>query len=223
VAAAIEAAQAERVAVCLTGGSTPEALYRRLAEAPYRERLPWARIHWFWGDERFVPAGDPLSNARMARRALLDHVPVPAENLHPIPTDAADPAEAARRYEAELKRFYGAETLAAERPLFDLVLMGMGLDGHTASLFPGSPLLDERERWVAPVAEARQEPYVSRVTLTLPAMASARLMLFLVAGAEKRPALDRVRAGEALPAARAWSDGALVWLADRAATGDADA
>ena len=135
----------------------------------------------------------------------------------PIATNAADPETAAQLYEDELKRFYGADRFDPARPLFDLVLMGLGSDGHTASLFPHAPALAEKTRWVVGVAKAGMEPYVPRVTLTFPALASTREMLFLVDGADKRTDLGRVLGGEDLPAHRAYSDGELVWLIDRAA------
>ena len=205
----------ERFAVALTGGSSPEGLYRLLASEPYRSQVPWQHVHWFWGDDRFVPQDDPRSNAGVARRLFLDRVPAPAENVHPIPTEAANPNESARRYEAELRGFYGADRLDPGRRLFDLVLMGVGNDGHTASLFPGQPQVDETKRWVVGVPQAGQEPFVPRVSLTLPALASTRDMLFLVTGRGKREILNRVLAGADLPAARAHSQGDLVWLVDR--------
>jgi 6-phosphogluconolactonase len=205
----------DRRAVCLAGGSTPEHLYRLLTTAPYRDALPWDRVHWFWGDDRFVPPDDPRSNCGMARRLLLDLVPVPPGNIHPIPTAATDVEEAARRYETELRGFYGANRLDPGRPLFDVVLMGLGADGHTASLFPGRPEVEERARWVAGIAEAGLEPFVPRVSLTLPTLASTREMLFLVSGHGKREILTRVVSGADLPAARAYADGDLVWLVDR--------
>ena len=122
----------------------------------------------------------------MARRLFLNRVPAPRQNIHPIATDTNYPEGAARLYDDELKRFYGADRLDPARPLFDLVLMGLGSDGHTASLFPHSPALDEKERWVVGVAKAGMEPFVPRVTLTFPALASTREMLFLVDGADKR-------------------------------------
>ncbi len=207
----------ERAAVCLTGGSTPQGLYRLLATGPWRSKVPWERVHWFMGDDRFVPESDPLSNIGAARRAFLDHVNAPQQNIHPIATNAGDPDRAARVYEQELKDFYGAERLSSRLPLFDLVLMGLGGDGHTASLFPHAPALDEKERWVVGVPKAGMEPYVPRVTLTFPALGSAREMLFLVDGADKRDILRRVLAGEDYPAHRARADGELVWLVDRAA------
>ena len=159
---------------------------------------------------------DPLNNMGMARRIFLDRL-APAANIHPIPTDTADPDEAARRYESELQSFYGADALDPARPLFDVVLMGVGPDGHTASLFPGYPAIEETKRWVVGVPKAHVEPFVPRVTLTLPALNSCREMLFEIAGAEKRAILTRVLDGENLPANRAQSTGETIWLVDRAA------
>jgi len=132
------AANSDRAAICLAGGSSPKQLYQLLATEAYRSQIPWDRVHWFFGDERFVPAADPLSNMAMAREAFLDSC-APAANIHPIPIDSADPKQAAHRYERELKSFYGADQLDLARPLFDVVLLGVGPDGHTASLFPGYP------------------------------------------------------------------------------------
>jgi 6-phosphogluconolactonase len=208
-----------RVAICLTGGASPKQLYQLLATDAWRGRIPWQRVHWFIGDERFVPADDPLNNMAVARAAFLDRY-APAANIHPIPTSTADPSEPDRRaalYEQELKSFYGVDELDPARPLFDLVLMGVGPDGHTASLFPGYPALDETDRWVTGVPKANVEPFVPRVTLTLQTLASCREMLFQVAGAGKRPILTRVLASENLPANRAQSCGETVWLVDQAA------
>lgn len=206
-----------RLALCLAGGSTPKRLYARLATAAYRDRVAWSRTHWFWGDERMVPPTSGDSNARMAREALLDQVPVPAANLHPIPTDGT-PEACAAAYEATLRAFHDQAAPGADRhPLFDVVLLGLGADGHTASLFPGQAGLQERERWVVAVPQAAQPPHVPRVTLTLPALASCRLMLFLVDGESKRAPLARIAAGEPLPAARAGTAGERRWLVDRAA------
>jgi 6-phosphogluconolactonase len=209
------AAAQNRAAVCLTGGSSPDGLYRLLASEPYRSSVPWDRVHWFMGDDRFVPPAHTLSNMGMARRLFLDRVA--AHHVHPILTDAGSPDAAARSYEAELKQFYGRDHLDPARPLFDLVLMGLGDDGHTASLFPHAPALGEVERWVVGVTQAGLAPFVPRVTLTFPAFASSREMLFLVSGSNKRDILARVRSGEDLPANRARSQGELVWLVDRAA------
>ena len=210
------AANSGRVAICLTGGSSPKQLYQLLATDPWRSKIPWDRVHWFIGDERFVSPDDPLNNMAMARRAFLDCY-APAANIHPIPTDCVNPDEAARRYELILQSFYGADRLDPTRPLFDVVLMGVGPDGHTASLFPLYPAIDETERWVVGVPEAHVEPFVPRVTLTLPALGSCREMLFEVAGPDKRAVLTRVLAGENLPANQAHSTEETVWLVDQAA------
>jgi 6-phosphogluconolactonase len=205
----------DRVAICLTGGSSPKKLYQLLATEAYRGRIPWQRVHWFIGDERFVPTDDSRCNMKMARDAFLDQC-APASNIHPIPTDT-NPDECAGRYARELKSFYGADRLDPARPLFDLVLMGVGPDGHTASIFPDYPAVAETERWVVGVPQAHVEPFVPRVTLTLPVLASCREMLFEVAGSDKRAILTRVLDGENLPANRARSAGETVWLVDRAA------
>jgi len=206
----------ERIAICLTGGSSPKQLYQLLATDAWRGRIPWDRVHWFIGDERFVAADDPLNNMGMARRIFLDRC-APAANIHPIPTDTGNPDESARRYESELKSFYGANELDSARPLFDVVLMGVGPDGHTASLFPDYPAIEESKRWVVGVPKAHVAPFVPRVSLTLPALNSCREMLFELSGADKRPILTRVLAGENLPANRAHSIRETVWLVDAAA------
>jgi 6-phosphogluconolactonase len=205
------------LAVCLAGGSTPERLYRTLASEPFQSALPWDRIHWFWGDDRFVPQSDLRSNVGMARRLLLNRVSVRQEMIHAIATDVGSVAGAARAYEQELQRFYGAERIDPARPLFDIVLMGMGRDGHTASLFPDHAELDEQQRWVVEVPDPALEPFVPRVTLTFPVLAAARDMLFLVSGENKRATVGHVLAGADLPAGRAYSNGRLVWLIDSAA------
>jgi 6-phosphogluconolactonase len=210
------AANGGRVAICLTGGSSPKQLYQLLATDGYRSRIPWDRVHWFIGDERFVPADHPLNNMGTARRIFLDSY-APATNIHPIPTDTANPHEAARRYESELQSFYGADRVDATRPLFDVVLMGLGPDGHTASLFPNYPALEQMDRWVVGVPKAHVEPFVPRVTLTLPALGSCREMLFEASGSDKRAILTRVLDGEDLPANRAYSSGETIWLVDKAA------
>jgi 6-phosphogluconolactonase len=208
-----------RFAVSLSGGSTPRLLYRDLAEPPYRDAFPWPRVHWFWGDERFVPPDDALSNYRMVREALLSRAPIPAANIHPVPTEGLDPEAAAATYEHELKSFYGAERLDPARPLFDVTLLGLGEDGHTASLFPGTAVLAERGRWVAAVIGAKSE---ARITLTYPALESSRHAAFLVAGDGKQAMLSRLlRGDERLPAARLHPAGTLWVFADVAAAGQA--
>ena len=212
---AIAQAGERAIAICLSGGTTPRALYTLLAQPQYAKKLPWPRIHWFWGDERFVPPSDDRNNASMARHLLLNGAPIPCENVHPIPTQTATPSAAADEYERELKDFYGAAQFASDRPLFDVTFLGIGDDGHTASLFPGSPLLGERSRWVAAVPQHQPEP---RITLTYPALASSRNVVFLVAGAAKRGILARIaEPGCDLPAARVKAAGELHWFVDRAA------
>jgi 6-phosphogluconolactonase len=205
-----------RIAICLTGGSSPKQLYELLATDAYHGKIPWDRVHWFIGDERFVPVSDIRNNMAMARGIFLDRF-APHSHIHPIPTDTANPDEAAARYERELKLFYGTGTLDPARPLFDLVLMGVGPDGHTASLFPGYPAVEEKTRWVVGVPQANVEPFVPRVSLTLPILASCHEMLFEAAGASKRAILTRVLSSENLPASRARSNGETVWLVDTAA------
>ncbi len=204
-----------RIAICLTGGSSPKQLYQLLATDAWSKRIPWERMHWFIGDERFVPPSDPLNNMAMARRIFLDRF-APDDHIHPIPTGTAAPDQSAALYERELQAFYGAVDLDPARPLFDLVLMGVGPDGHTASLFPGYPALEEIKRWVVGVHQAHVEPFVPRVTLTLPALASCREMLFEIAGKEKRAILARLSEDESLPANRARSNGETIFLVDRA-------
>jgi 6-phosphogluconolactonase len=208
------AASRGRFAIGLSGGSTPRRLYQLLAESPYRDALPWDRVHWFWGDERFVPWNHPESNYGMARAAMLAHVPVPPQNIHGVPTTGT-PEEAARAYERTLKSYYGSEELDPVRPLFDLQILGLGPDGHTASLIPGTSALEERQRWVVSVAGARPE---TRITLTYPSLESSRHVIFLVAGADKREILARALAGDQrLPAARVHPAGELTWFVDAAA------
>ena len=202
-------------ALCLSGGTTPRRLYERLAEPPYRERFPWRRVHWFWGDERFVPHDDASSNYRMVNQALLSRAPIQAENVHPIQTEGLSPDVSAAAYEQTLRSFYGAEQLDPARPLFDVNLLGLGLDGHTASLFPGNTELGERDSWVRAVVGVKPE---ARITLTYPALESCRHAAFLVAGSEKRSILERLRHGDQnIPAARVRPSGTLSIFADAAA------
>src|SRR6201994_3085862 len=187
-------ANSGQVAICMSGGSSPKQMFELLATDAYRSRIPWPRVHWFIGDERFVPPSDSHNNMSMARKAFLDQCAPPA-NVHPIPVDSANPAEAARRYERELKSFYGANTLDPARPLFDVVMLGVGPDGHTASLFPGFPAVKETSRWVTDVPKANVEPFVPRITLTLPTLGSCREMMFEASGSGKRAILSRVLHG----------------------------
>ena len=202
--------------VSLSGGSTPKALYGLLAADDFRGRFPWQRVSWYWGDERFVPHDHPESNYRMTRETMLAKARVPPENIHPVPADGT-PEDAALRYERTLRDAYGAADLDPARPLFDITLLGLGPDGHTASLLPGEPVLEERRRWVAAVAHGRPEV---RITMTYPAIESSRRVAFLVAGRDKASVLQAIRAGDReLPAARVRPVGELFWFVDRAAAG----
>ncbi len=203
-----------RLAVSLSGGSTPKLLYETLARAPWRDLVPWDRVHWFWGDERFVPPNDPASNQAMVNRAMLGRVPAPPENVHPVPTQGLSPAAAAAAYDAALRSFAAG---APGQPLFDLVLLGLGTNGHTASLFPGEAVVEERTAWAAPVSPPN-EP--TRITLTWPPLENCRAAAFLVAGADKRSVVARVRAGDqALVASRYRPSGTLSWWLDAGAAG----
>jgi len=202
--------------VSLSGGSTPKLLYEVLASDGFRTRFPWQRVLWYWGDERFVPHDHPDSNYRMTREAMLDKVPVPPENVFPMPVDGT-PAEAALRYERTLQESYGGAVLDPAKPLFDITLLGLGPDGHTASLLPGEPVLQERKRWVVAVPHGRPEV---RITMTYPVLESCRYAAFLVAGREKAAIVRAIRVGGSqVPAARIKPVGELIWFLDGAAAG----
>lgn len=205
-----------RFSVALSGGSTPRRLYELLATSPYREAFPWQRTHWFWGDERFVPHDSPDSNYRMVREAMLARVAIPSANIHPIPTEPGTPEESARAYERDLKHYYGSGELTSNQPLFDVTFLGLGPEGHIASLFPGTPALRERSHWVKAVIGAKPEP---RITLTYPALESSRAIAFLVVGVKKRPVLEQLFAGdEKIPAVHLHPTvGELRFFLDRAA------
>ncbi|HQU41573.1 MAG TPA: 6-phosphogluconolactonase, partial [Pirellulales bacterium] len=179
-----------RFTVALSGGSTPRDFYALLADpnAPYRSQLAWDKIHFFWGDERHVPPDHVDSNYRMAQEAMLSKVPLPAENVHRIQAELPDAAAAAQAYEDELRRFF--QPPAGQPPHFDLALMGLGPDGHTASLFPQTAALHEKQRWV--VDNWVQKLHTHRITLTAPVLCHAKKVLFLVASGEKAIALRDV-------------------------------
>jgi 6-phosphogluconolactonase len=197
----------------LSGGSTPRATYQLLA----CKDIDWDCAELFFSDERFVPPDDKDSNYRMVRETLLASEFVRPRKLLSIPTDST-PQSAADRYDETLRQQYGAGTLESGVPLFHLTLLGLGDDGHTASLLPGQPVLKERERWAAMVPEGRSEP---RITLTYPALESSALILFLVSGAAKRDALAQARAGVG-PAGGIKPQGKVLWLVDEAAAGEED-
>jgi 6-phosphogluconolactonase len=206
-----------RFMVALSGGSTPRALHERLARSPLSESVEWAKVHVFWGDERMVPPDDIESSYRMARETLLAHVPIPAANIYPVPTIGGTPEAAASAYEETITAAFGADS-----PRFDLILLGLGPDGHTASLFPGHPeVVRPSDALVVAVHNAPKPPPV-RVTFTYKLINAAANVLFLVAGADKAVALREVLRGPAdvarLPAQGVRpKQGALVWLVDAAA------
>jgi 6-phosphogluconolactonase len=199
--------------IVLSGGSTPRAAYRLLA----KQDNDWDCAELFFSDERFVPPDHPDSNYRMVRETLLAGGLVKPRKLLAIPTDGT-PQSAAGRYDEILRQQYGAGTLEPGVPLFHLTLLGLGDDGHTASLLPGQPVLQERERWAAAVPQGRSEP---RITLTYPALESSELILFLVSGAAKRDALAQARGGIG-PAGGIEPQGEVLWLVDRLAVGEED-
>ncbi|MBI5434749.1 MAG: 6-phosphogluconolactonase [Planctomycetes bacterium] len=207
-------ARAPRASFALAGGSTPKRLFERLVKEHARA-LDWSRVHCFFGDERCVPFDSPDSNFRAANESLFEPLAIPRASIHPMPAEALDHDAAAREHERELRAFFGASEM------FDVAMLGMGEDGHVASLFPGEPALAERERWVVHV-ETRAKPPPHRLTLTLPAFARSRTVFFLLGGESKRDALHRVLeprddADRALPAARVTARERIVWFVDRAA------
>ena len=210
------AAQRGRFAIALSGGHTPAKLYAMWAQEDKAERsTPWNRVHLFWGDERYVPFDDPLSNYRMTREALLAHVPIPEGNVHAVPTDLPTPEATANAYETELRNFFGNEP-----PAFDLQLLGLGPEGHTASLFPQSPALEEKQRWVMAV-EAPAIP-AHRLTFTPVVLNRGRNTVFLVSGADKREIVAALRAEpdsapSKYPAGRIHPAGPVLWFLDQKA------
>ncbi|SPF47075.1 6-phosphogluconolactonase [Candidatus Sulfotelmatobacter kueseliae] len=218
VRAANEAvAERGRFAIALSGGSTPRNLHTLLATNA-RTSLPWDRAFFFWGDERHVPPTDPESNYRMADETLLSKIPVAPAHVFRIPAENPDAAAAAGAYEQTLRKFFALEP--GQFPRFDLILLGMGPDGHTASLFPGTAALEEKSHLV--VANWVEKFKTCRITLTLPVLNAARCVVFLVSGTDKAPALHAVlqsdEPGEQYPAKLVRpTDGKLIWLVDRAA------
>ncbi len=209
-----------RFAIALAGGRTPANMYELWAqEQVHGAPVPWDKVHLFWGDERFVPHTDPLSNYRMARETLIEHVPIPPANVHPMrgPEDFPTPEKAAEAYDAELRKVFGSAP-----PAIDVQLLGLGVEGHTASLFPGSPALDEKQRWVAAVEAPAKPP--QRLTLTPVVLNQARDTFFLVVGADKREIIAALRDEPAsnpsqYPAAIIQPQGRVLWFLDKAAEG----
>ena len=221
MAAQAAAAARGRFAAALSGGETPRALYRNLARQQFAQKVPWRRVHLYWGDERCVPPDDPASNYAMACAAFIEHVPIVADNVHRLRGED-DPEAAALACEQELRALAKLERPVSEVPIFDLVLLGLGRDGHTASLFPHSPALDEEERFCV----ATEAPDgTARLTVTWPVINSARRVVVLVSGADKAGMLAEVFEGFRLPKAVpaqaiAPVKGQLLWLMDEAAAAE---
>jgi 6-phosphogluconolactonase len=213
-------AERGRFTLALSGGSTPEKLYTLLATNA-RASLPWDKVFFFWGDERHVPPDHTDSNYRMAEAAMLSRIPIPPSNVFRVPTENPDAAAAAEAYEQTLCKFFALEP--GQVPRFDLILLGMGPDGHTASLFPDTPALREKSRLV--VANWVEKLKASRITFTLPVLNAARRVIFLVSGTDKAAALRAVLEGDApgeqYPAKLVRpTDGKLIWFVDRAAASE---
>ena len=215
-------AERDRFSLVLSGGATPGPLYTMLGHES-ADALPWRRIHLFWSDERCVEPEDPASNFRMVREMILATIPIPDANVHRIMGEAADPDAAAAAYEEELRAFFAEEPAAgrSREPgvTFDLALLGVGEDGHTASLFPGDPVLDESERWVRAVKAPDYRPPTDRITLTVPALNRARVVFFLASGAKKREAVEKILdlgpdGSPELPASLIRPVERLVWFLD---------
>lgn len=205
-----------RFSVALTGGSSPKILYQLLASEPFRSQVPWEQTHIFWGDERSVPHHDEQNNALMSHQLLLDHVPVPPAQIHRM-SGEVPPDDSARQYGELLRKHFGDQA-----PAFDLILLGMGDDGHTASMFPGTPVVHEKERLVKELFLAGQNMY--RITLTAPVINQARQILFQVFGEGKAAVLKQVMEGpyqpEKLPSQLIRPvNGELHWYLDEAAAG----
>jgi 6-phosphogluconolactonase len=207
-----------RCAISLSGGHTPEKMFALWSQGEYRASFPWGRVHFFWGDDRYVPHTDPLSNYGVAKKLLFDNLGRDtALNIYPMPTEMPDPLDAARSYPATMRTFFGTEP-----PAFDVQLLGLGGEGHTASLFPNNPALEEEEAWVLPVTVPATPP--RRLTMTYPVINQARNTFFLVAGESKRDILKAIAAEpdaglSQYPAARVRPAGPLVWMLDQAAAG----
>lgn len=206
---------ADRFSLCLSGGNTPKLLYQTLGKSEFASKIPWSKVHIFWGDERFVAKTDQLSNFKMVKTALLDHVSIPESNVHAVPVELGNSQLAAAAYAKELQSFYGSKTFTANKFLFDVTFLGIGSDGHTASLFPGTDALKEKTAWVKSVHGVKPE---DRITLTLPAIESSKAVAFLVTGHDKSTVMKEILSGKSnLPAAQVRPQGNLFWFLDQAA------
>jgi len=208
----------------LSGGRTPEALYRKLATPDFAGKIIWEHVYLFWGDERYVPYDHPESNYSMAFNALMQHIPIPEKNIFPIQTNAPSPQQAAVMYEKSIRDFFTSNAFNGEKyftkglPSFDLILLGMGVDGHTASLYDEKHLRAHENRWVIAVDAPQKYSVTERVTLTLPVINRSRRVVFLVSGSEKRQmletVLDKKSSPNPPPVKMVRAEGELIWLTD---------
>ena len=210
----------DRLTIALAGGSTPKGLYHLLASDAFRSQIPWEKIHIFWGDERHVPPDHPESNYRMAQETLLSQIPLPPHHIHRIHSELPNASEAAEQYEQEIKECF--QVKSQEIPRFDVILLGMGPDGHTASLFPGTAAVHETERFVVAPWVEKFKTY--RMTLTPPVLNEASQIIFLVSGSDKSETLQEVLEGDFQPDTHPVQivrpiQGEVLWLIDEAASG----
>lgn len=213
-AARMHAKNGEPFSIAISGGSTPLRFFRLLAKDPWKSQIDWSHLHVFFADERFVPEDHPDSNYKMAKETWLDHVPIPTRQIHPMPTSSGTPDSSALAYASELREFFGEAT-----PAFDLIVLGMGSDGHTASLFPERSWPEDE--WVIGVVDSPKSP-PCRISLNLGLLNQAKAVLFLVTGRDKAEALHQIwhdpKPERPLPAARVrLKNGQVTWLLDEAA------
>jgi len=208
-------AMQNKFTLVLSGGSTPKGIYQSMASPLFRDKFSWENIHFFWGDERWVPPEDQRSNFRMATEALFTKVKIPSANIHPIPTKEADPRDSASMYEGTISAFFKLKK--GDFPVFDLILLGLGQDGHTASLFPGNPSLSVKDRLV--IATSQKGIPEQRITLTLPTINHADTIFFLVSGLDKANITAEVleRKGDSLNCPLFFLEGHICWFLDKAA------
>ncbi|SNR39245.1 6-phosphogluconolactonase [Flavobacterium sp. ov086] len=209
-------AEKDKFTAVLTGGSSPAGIYKLLASDDYKNKIDWSKVFIFWGDERWVPLNDDLSNAKMSYTALLSHVPIPSENIFEMYKDGVTPEDYAVTYEQSIRKVLG------EEGKFDLILLGMGDDGHTASLFPGQPVLEEQTKWVS--AYYLEPQKMHRITLTAPLINKAEKIIVVAFGEKKAPALKEVTTGAYNPATYPMQlikpvSGELLFLVDKSAAG----
>lgn len=201
-----------RISLC--GGNTPFGLYKRLTQAPFKENIPWERLEFFMGDERFVPPEDPQNNFSRIKKTLFDNVPIKSAQLHPIDTNFKTPEQSAKNYQKQLQKIYGSDTIPSNKAFFDLTLLGLGDDGHTASLFPEEKRDVDKEQWVIPTYSPK-EPH-QRISLNYELINASRFILFIVTGQAKSDILrEIIRGNTNLPASYIHAREHTIWLTDK--------